>query len=129
MKRTIIATLAVALTIAIMAIGVVAQVRANTQKTNGTYVVNGTYIILLKEDGTPFTVNGHVVKIKIINGTSGSASAASKTEPDITVVNIPISGSLPPQTYDIYGPFTSALQIDVSVTWTPASQILGNRYS
>jgi hypothetical protein len=87
------------------------------------YVGNGTYI-LLTEDGKPLVINGHVAKIRIVNSDS-AISETSKIGPSIIISSIPISGSLLPQTGMSYGPFTSALAIDVSITWTPSSQTLG----
>ena len=52
----------------------------------------------------------------------GTVYAESK--PKVWNVNYSISGTLNPGKSDRYGPYTSAVSLAVSVTWTPSDQLL-----
>ncbi len=66
------------------------------------------------------------VQVYVASKPSGSKfDEITVIEPDVLKANIPISGTLQPRHYDKYGTYTSVVVIDVSVQWTPGSEILG----
>ena len=69
-----------------------------------------------------------VIWISGVMGTNSfngsSVYAESKPEPKVWNVNYPVSGTLNPGESDRYGPYTSAVSLAVSVTWTPQDQSL-----
>ena len=77
------------------------------------------------------SIYGEQVVIKNLNGKSLSTINISdnvitaRVEPTLIRVDIPISGTLSPGYGDMYGPFTGAYAICVTVSWTPTDQDLG----
>lgn len=55
----------------------------------------------------------------------GDMETIAVVEPELIKVTVPISGSLPPETYYPYGPYSSCVAIEVSATWTSSDQTLG----
>ncbi len=87
-----------------------------------------TYKKYLKylEEGKLGPVKGRVQIVTLTGrSTDGQREVLALVKPELTKLRVSISGSLTPGTFHKYGPYTSCLAIEVSVTWTPSNQMLG----
>lgn len=62
--------------------------------------------------------------VGVFNDT-GNACVFMLVEPELVIIEYPISGSLFPGYFHLYGKFCSCVQIEVKVTWAPSDQVLG----